>query len=66
MKITFDYRRPTSSHCDIAIFVNGALAGTLTLRQEELVDFQMIVTGGCDIRKDKFLATGNPDPITKK
>ena len=62
MKITLDYRNPTPSHCDVAVFINGALAGVLTLRQDELVDFQMVLADGLKLTKDEFLATGNPDP----
>ena len=61
MKITLDYRNPTPSHCDVAVFVNGALAGVLTLRQEELLTFQHIIVTGMDSRRDEFLGTGNPD-----
>jgi hypothetical protein len=64
MKITFDYRNPTPSHCDVAVFVNGALAGVLRLRQDELSDFQGIVNGGLTLPTDEFLGTGNPDPNT--
>ncbi len=61
MKITLDYRNPSPSHCDVAVFVNGALAGTLTLRQEEVDQFQHIVLHG-DLRgRDEFLA-GDPGP----
>jgi hypothetical protein len=33
MNITLDYRNPTRSHCDVAIFIDGALTGVLTLRR---------------------------------
>jgi hypothetical protein len=62
MKITLDYRHPTPSHCDVAVFVNGALAGVLTLRQEELGTFQHIVLHGMDNERDQFLGTGDPGP----
>lgn len=61
MKITLDYRNPTPSHCDVAVYVNGALTGVLTLRQDELLTFQHIIVNGMDSRRDEFLGTGNPD-----
>jgi len=61
MKIHLDYRRPTLRNCDVAVFVNGELAGTLTLRQSELIGFQHILNYGLGLR-DEFLATGNPEP----
>lgn len=54
MRITLDYRNPTPSHCGVAIFVNGALAGTLTLRQDEIVSFQQILAAGCQTFGDKL------------
>lgn len=63
MKITLDYRNPTPSHCDVAVFVNGALTGTLTLRQEELDVFQHIILHGMDDQRDEFLGTGDPGPL---
>jgi hypothetical protein len=62
MRITLEYRNPTPAHCDVAVFVNGALAGTLTLRQEEIGSFDQIVHAGCARGIDTFLARGNPDP----
>lgn len=62
MKISLDYRHPTPSHCDVAVYVNGALAGVLTLRQQELDVFQHILLYGIDRRRDSFLATGDPGP----
>ena len=63
MKIHLDYRNPTPSHCDVAVFVNGALAGVLTLRQEELGDFQQIISNGLSLPTDEFHGTGNPEPL---
>ncbi len=60
MKITLDYRNPTPSHCDVAVFVNGALAGVLTLRQEELGSFQQVIVNGLSLPHDEFLGTGDP------
>ena len=62
MKITLDYRNPTPSHCDVAIFVNGAYAGVVTLRQSEVGEFQQVISNGLSLATDVFLATGNPDP----
>lgn len=61
MKITFDYRRPTPAHCAIGVFVNGACAGELTLRQDEIGPFQMIVQHGMTMPGDEFRGTGNPN-----
>jgi len=63
MKIHLDYRNPTPSHCDVAFFLDGALAGTLTLRQNELIGFQQVIVNGMHSRFDTFVATGNPDPV---
>lgn len=65
MRLHINFRNPTPSHCDVAVFVNGALAGVLTLRQEELFDFQDIVFNGQgeyhQVRSD-----GNPNPREEK
>jgi hypothetical protein len=60
MNITLDYRNPTPSHCDVAIFVNGAFTGQIRLRQEEIDSFQHIISQGMTLPQDEFLATGNP------
>ena len=62
MKITLDYRNPTPSHCDVAVFVNGALAGVLTLRQEEVDSFQQVIVSGLSLPTDEFLGTGDSGP----
>ena len=62
MKITLEYRNPTPSHCGVAVYVNGALAGELILRQEEISGFNQIVQHGCAKGIDTFLGRGNPDP----
>jgi len=46
MKISLDYRNPTPSHMQVAVFVNGALAGVLTLRTEEVVPFTKVILNG--------------------
>ena len=63
MKIKFDYRNATPGHCDVAVFVNGGLAGILRLRQEEIVGFEQIVRAGTTFFAcDSFgPTTGNPD-----
>jgi hypothetical protein len=60
MKITLDYRNPSPSHCDVAVFLNNAFTGTLTLRREELDVFQHIIVNGLSPVHDQFLATGDP------
>lgn len=62
MKITLDFRNPTPSHCDVAVFVNGALTGVLKLRQDEIATFQHIILYGMHVKRDEFLGTGNPGP----
>jgi hypothetical protein len=62
MRITLEFRRPTPSHCTVAVFINGALAGELTLRQEEIGAFHQIVAHGCSADMDSFLSTGDPKP----
>ena len=62
MKITLEYRNPTPAHCDVAVFVNGALSGTLRLRQDEVIGFQQIVLGGCLKGVDEFLGRGHSLP----
>lgn len=59
MKISLDFRHPTPAHCDIAIFVDGGLAGTITLRQDEIVEFNEVVASGCKKVGVGFLRTGN-------
>lgn len=61
MKITLEYRNPSPTHCEVVIWVNGANAGTLTLRQNELFPFQHIIATGTDTSFDTFLSRGNPD-----
>ena len=70
MRITLDYRHPSPSHCYIGVFVNGACAGELCLRQEEILTFQMVISHGLSLPDDVFKSSGNPDPpgglITRK
>ena len=58
MKITLDYRNPTQSHCDVAVFVNGALAGQLTLRQTEVGGFDQIIHHGAAKCLDTIVSRG--------
>ena len=60
MKIVLEYRRPTPSHCDVVVFINGANAGTLTLRQSEVVGFQQVISHGLSLPGDFFQASGDP------
>jgi hypothetical protein len=62
VKIALEYRHPTPSHCDVAVFVNGALTGVLCLRQEEVDAFARIVLDGCLRNLDLFLERGDPTP----
>ena len=61
MEITLDYRNPTPAHCNVAIFINGALTGILQLRQEEIGSFEQIITHGCCGKIDTCKSRGNPD-----
>jgi len=66
MKITLVYRNPTPSHCDVAIFVNEALAGTIVLRQSEVGGFQQIIAAGCAKNIDVFVARGSTEWESEK
>lgn len=48
MDVTLEFRDWTPTHCDVAVFVNHALSGTLRLRQEELAGFTCIFARGHD------------------
>ncbi len=63
MNITLEYRNPTISHCDVAVFINGALSGTLCMRQDEIVKFELVISHGLNLKTDNFLSRGNPDPV---
>lgn len=61
MNITIEYRNPSPSHCEVVVWINGGNAGTLTLRQDELISFQTILASGM-LPGDKFLGRGDPTP----
>lgn len=62
MRIALDLRHPTPSHCDVAVFVNGALAGVLTLRQAEIVEFRALVVAGAVNLGARIELTGSGEP----
>lgn len=62
MKITLEYRNPTPEHCKVGVWVNGAYAGELTLRQTELDSFQYVISKGLTLPEDEFLSRGDPGP----
>jgi hypothetical protein len=62
VKIVLEYRDPNPVHCDVAIFVNNALAGVIKLRQDEVGSFQQILSGGCVAGVDEFLSKGKSLP----
>ena len=62
MKISLDYRNASPMHCDIAVFINGAQAGVIRLRQDEIVSFQQIIAKGCVPSLDTFRCTGKSLP----
>ena len=57
IRIALNYRNPTPSHCDVAIFINGALAGVLTLRQNEIAPFRQVISEGMTRHTENLLAT---------
>lgn len=61
MDVVIDFRHPTPSHCEVRVFLNGGLTGTLTLRQDEIMGFQQILGAGCRSAVDTFRATGDPN-----
>jgi hypothetical protein len=63
MTITLEYRDPSSTHCTVVVFINGANTGQLRLRQEELVTFQLVLQRGLSMPGDAFLARGNPNAV---
>jgi hypothetical protein len=66
VNITLEYKYPSypsSTHCKIAVFVNGDLTGELTLRQEDLASFDMILHHGGG-KMDTILSRGDPGPWT--
>lgn len=62
MKVHLNYRNPTGAHVQVGVFINGALSGTLTLRNEEVEDFQHIMVDGCSNGVDEFRASGHLGP----
>jgi len=62
MNIVLEYRNPNSEHCTVVVFLNGANAGSLCLRQEEVGSFQQILSGGCVDGIDTFLSRGHSLP----
>jgi len=62
MKIHLHYRDPTRTHCCVGVSIDGVLTGTLCLRQEELVPFQMVLVNGLHPGLDHFTSNGDPTP----
>ena len=62
MKIHLHYRDPTRTHCCVGISIDGVLTGTLCLRQEELIPFQMLFINGMHPKLDEVTSTGDPSP----
>lgn len=62
MMIHLRYEHATPSHCDVVIFVNGAQAGRLVLRREEIDGFQRVISQGCVPGLDRFRASGDLNP----
>jgi hypothetical protein len=63
MKIALDYRNPTPSHCEVAVLINGTLAGVLTIRQEDVDVFEDVIKTGLHLPGDSFSARGDPGEI---
>lgn len=62
MKVHIKYENPTGAHVQLRLFINGALSGVLTLRNEEVEDFQHIMVDGCSNGVDGFRASGHLGP----
>jgi hypothetical protein len=62
MKITLEYRNPTPSHVDIAVFINGRNCGTLRVGQDDVIGLQQIISHGCAKGIDEFLGRGRSLP----
>lgn len=61
MNIILEFRNPTPSHCEVAIFLNGAHVGVLRMRQDEVGDFHQIVAHGCARGIDQFMSKGSAE-----
>lgn len=58
MKIHLRADNANGVHTTFTVFVNGANAGKLTMRDTEAASFHQIVASGCSNRVDTFLSTG--------
>ncbi len=60
--LAIEFRDPTPSHCDVAVWINGAMAGTLRVRQEEVMTLQDLFLRGIQKRAgDTFVSRGSPE-----
>jgi len=62
MKITIEFRNPNHQHCDVAVFINGALTGILKLQQDDLFSFQQILFNGAIKGLDEVISRGRTNP----
>ena len=62
MKIELHYYDPTPEACKVAVAIDSEPVGTLTLRQRDILTFQMVLHHGLSLPSDSFRATGYPGP----
>lgn len=65
MRITVKYHDPTPAHVRAEFFINGRNCGTLTLGQEDVTGFEMILQAGCKGSVDQYLSKGKTLPSTE-
>lgn len=58
MKIHLRAESANGHHTKFSVFINGALSGTLTMREDEAVAFHMIVFTGANKDLDQVVSTG--------
>ena len=59
MKITLRADEANGAHTRFTVFVNGANAGQLCMREDEATSFYQIVSMGCCADVDEFLGKGH-------
>jgi hypothetical protein len=61
VNIRLHFSNSTTNHCDVGIYIDNELTGTLRLKQTEVVPFQMVIINGLH-HTDAFVATGSAEP----
>jgi len=59
MKINIEFRSPTPSHVEIAIFLDGGYTGTITTTIGEAACLHQILFHGCAKGIDSFSSKGS-------